>query len=169
MATPKTGAISFSDLNIELMQEGSTAQRSISSAGARMGYTAGSQVSMSDLTGCFGGTVTAGTFAGDKYMSTVDGYFDGYAGSVDDRVYTPGGYIKSIYEQYAENPNLTQIIISGDPTNLTTPPAGFYGTNINRVALADTTKSINTSATNGVDVVYNMPGSGTVTFGLRFS
>jgi hypothetical protein len=164
MATPASGAISFSDLSSEIVRQTSTAQLSMNTAAQRLGYGSTSQVSMSDLRKCYGATVTAGLFnggGGDIYT----GYDPGFGiGSVDYAtitgsmtLYGATSYTLNGVLQYSDVIFLNYI-------------TGYNGTDVNRVAIANDTKTIDSAQANSVSIIpYEFPSSGTFTIGIRFT
>lgn len=164
MATPATGAISFADLSVEIMQASSTSQRSMTSASQRLGYGATDQVSMSDLRKAYGATVTIGSYSSKFFTlygyDTVD-YGGGATGSIDDNVITGTQTLQACAE-YTTSSGNTLFQFNSIET-------GFEGTNVNRAAIADTTRTLGTSNTDYRFVTYSMPASGTVTIGLRWT
>jgi hypothetical protein len=161
MATP-TGQIAFSDLNTELLRAGSTAQLNMNTAGVRLGFGSTSQLSISELKKAWGATITCGSIT--NKFGTRSGYDSSVSpaiGSMDSITYTPGNEIGTIqtgefgtsYGGYFFLP-------------------GYLPTNVNRWCLADASRTID-SACNDSGIVYwsgyNMPTSGTVSFGIRWS
>lgn len=164
MATPATGAISFSDLNTEIMQVGSTTQRSMNSAAQRLGFGATSQVSMSDLRKAYGATVTCGVYA-DKFV-TITGYDTNYPiGSVDDSVIVG-----------SQNLNGAATAFTGSTTNYAywnAVETGYEATNVSRIATADTLRTAEIGLSDTYTLIFSgysgFPGSGTVTIGIKWN
>ena len=165
MATP-TGQIAFSDLNTELLRAGSTAQLNMNSAGQRLGYGGSSQVSISELKKSFGATVTCGTYT-DKFGTTT-GFAPGIGpppgiGSMDSATYTPGYSFSYLATGFGLN-------------SLQSSPSapGFAFDTINRFALDNSTRGISIPGyPASADVLPfdgpAMPGSGTITMGVRWA
>jgi len=161
MATPATGAISFSDLNTEIMQVGSTTQRSMNSAAQRLGYGATSQVSMSDLRKAYGATVTCGVYA-DKFV-VITGYDTTYPiGSVDDSLIVG-----------SQNLDGAATANSINYAYWNTLESGYEGTNVNRIATADTLRTTDIPNSDSNTLIFTgysgFPGSGTVTIAIRWN
>lgn len=164
MATPATGAISFADLNSEIVRQSSTAQLSMNTAAQRLGYGATSQVSMSDLRKSYGATVTAGLFnggGGDIYT----GYDPGFGiGSVDYSTITGSMTLSAAVSLTLDSDlQYSDIVFANYIT-------GYNGTDVNRVAIANDVKTIDSAQANSVSIIpYAFPSFGTFTIGIRFT
>lgn len=167
MATPATGAISFSDLRGEIMQSGSGAI-SLNTAAARLGFGSTSQVSISELRKCYGATITAGTqnVSGKGFDFTFDGYIVSTIGSIDNDVLTSGQVLEAAYTFYDFGVLQATVLEFSFPST-----SGFESTNVNRVATANTTRTISSTSSDEVFLAtsYVFPSSGTVTIGIRWN
>jgi hypothetical protein len=167
MATPATGAISFADLNTQLLQAGSTAQVSMNSAAQRLGFGATSQVSISELRKAYGATVTCDFFSDFKFVS-LWGYFAFFPlGSVDNASIVSSQTLE--IAGTAGDGGLNPVSTSFGFVNVA---SGYEGTNVNIVATANTSRTIDSGPTTSTEVYmtgYNFPSSGTVTIGIRWN
>jgi len=137
VATPLTGQIAFSDLNSGILQQGTTTQLNMNTAGARLGYGSTSQVSISNLRGCFGLTVSSFTF------QPANKYSPAYYYAAPGVTFSPSGdTIQTIIQITLSDPDY-----DGFGFNNTPPAAGasYYGTNVTRVASDNTLRSVTSS------------------------
>jgi hypothetical protein len=137
-------------------------------------------ISFSDLYKCEGFVITSGS-ATDKF-GTNDGFVDDYIGSVSpdegsgrvsfaanswlSSCYSPGFSTTVTYIQLEANSG-PGISFNGDQVT-----AGFKTTNVTRVVIANTARSITTQQSNStisqIEVPYDFPGSGTIHCLLKF-
>lgn len=173
MATPKTGSISFSQLNSEIMRTSTTTQRSLNEAAQRLGYGATSQVSMSDLRGCAGMTITCGStyVPATKYVPgyNIDGYTT-YTSPVTGSIPNYDWMVVSDCEvrELADTDDVTTglVITSGGGGE---PVDGYRASQLARLAIANTLYSHSAVGNTAATVSYDMPTSGTRTLGLKFT
>lgn len=168
MTTP-TGQISFGDLNTEIMQAGSTAQRNMNDAGVRLGYGSTAQLSISQLKNAWAATVTEGTYT-DKFGSSY-GFLSGVStGSIDDASITATSTCTDTY--YGTFGAATYTFWSGFES-------GYRASAVSRWAIGGTnitgfTATDHNGSPEGLDQLssntssYGLDGSGTVTVGLKW-
>lgn len=173
MATP-SGQISFGDLSVEILQAGSTSQRSLNDAGVRLGYGATSQVSISQLKKAWGCTITEGSYS-DKFG--VQYGFDQYIylfGSSNDTSIT--GSTVLMWAKYGSlgGSSGAGFWINGSGTYET----GFRATDVGRLAFGDTnitgftaSNGDGSSVPDAVEIAGTayFDGTGTTTVGLKWN
>jgi hypothetical protein len=174
IATPKTGAISFSQLNTGILNASSTAQLNMNTAAQRLGYSTTGQVSMSNLRGCTGGEFTIGQYYDSKIDVTYTGYVGPLStGSITGELYaTNDGIVSGIYNNKPGNltpPGPVASFELVDPDDLfSVPPTGWNADAVTRAAISNTERTISGAGGLYVPVTYTMPVSGTTTWGLKF-
>lgn len=163
--TPKTGQIAFSDLNVGILNAGSTASLNMNTAAVRLGFGSTGQVALSNLRGCTGGVITVAYRDPTKFIEGGYGFDDiiGPVGSCTGVTYNATPFTISAIFDGDTDANRTFCRLGGTPT------AGFRGTNVNRAALADTTRTVSNADTGNFDLAYTMPTTGTVNWGVRFA
>lgn len=168
MATP-SGQISFADLSVEILQAGSTSQRSLNDAGVRLGYGATSQVSISQLKKAWGCTITEGSFS-DKFGSQYgfDAFFYSY-GSTNDSTIT--GTTSLVASKSSGGGTSTQFW-GGSGVYET----GFRATDVGRIAIAGVSYAFGASNNDGSGVPDEISissglydGVGTSTLGIKWN
>lgn len=166
MATPTT-TLGFSNLNTEILQRTSTTQISLNDAGVRLGYGATSQVSLSDLRRAYGATITSGSYT-DKFFSFT-GYDrlpigSGNTGAIDDDTINAASPLVKIayFASFAGSNTIAYLDQTSSP---------FLGSNIARVATANTLRTVRSTDANTIDIGqgWSFPSSGTVTIGLKWT
>lgn len=172
-ATPKTGAISFSQLNTGILNASGTAQLNMNTAAQRLGYSTTGQVSMSNLRGCTGGEFTIGQYYDSKLDATYTGYELFFStGSISGELYSPSnGRVTGIYNLKPGNltpPGTSSQFNLDDPDDLGPPASGWAGTDVTRAAINNTQRTIFNTVSTQVDITYTMPVSGTTSWGLKF-
>lgn len=171
ISTPQSGQIAFSDLNVGILNASLTAQIDLNTAAARLGYGSTSQVSISNLRGCTGGTLTIGYRAPDKFISGGYGYdavFTPFAGSATGVTYRPAPESTYLYRIFDVDSTTGETEFAMWNADFTEPPSGFQGTSVTRAALADGQRTLGSSTSTVVAVTYTMPTSGTISWGLKF-
>lgn len=171
IATPQSGQIAFSDINVGILNAGSTAQLDMNTAAVRLGYGSTSQVSISNLRGATGGVVTIAYRAPAKFVPGGYGYdslFSPQAGSATGITYRPAPESTFLYQIFDGEFDTGTTSIGMWNADFSSPPAGWQGTNVTRAALGDGQRTINTADSGGLTVAYTMPTSGTTTWGLKF-
>jgi hypothetical protein len=136
-------------------------------------------ISFSDLYKCEGFVVTVGSVTGK--LGTDEGFLDDYIGSVSPdegsgRVsFAANSWLNSCYSPgFANTIAYIQLVSSSTTTGLNGDEvtAGFKSTNVTRVVIANTSRSITAATSNStsssVEVPYDFPGSGTVHCLLKF-
>jgi hypothetical protein len=136
-------------------------------------------ISFSDLRNCEGFVVTIGSSTGK--FGTDEGFQDDYIGSVspdegNGRVqFAANSWLYACVSPGFSNtitwvqlePNSTGVVYNGDQVT-----AGFKATNVTRVVLANTSRSIDSTSSNStisqVVALYDFPASGTVHCLLKF-
>lgn len=156
-ATPKTGQISFADLNTGILQASSTAQLSMNSAGFNLGYGSTAQLSMSNLRGCYGVTATTYLSPGTKYVPPYYRTPEYTHSAAYDAFYIVQGI-------YGGNDSIGFLYISG---------TGWDGSNLNRFAAVGSTKTYTAGspAADGGSLSPNFvptTTTGSFAIGLRF-
>lgn len=152
-ATPKTGQISFADLNTGILQASSTAQVDMNTAAQRIGFGATSQLSMSELRGCYGVATTWNVQPATKYAPSY--YYS--------PEYTHSPAYDAFYmvqDAYGGSDSISFLYLSG---------TGWDGTNLNRFAVAATLKTYTSGSAYGGTTTPNWINGGNGTaVGLRF-
>ena len=156
-ATPKTGQISFADLNTGILQAGSTAQLNMNTAGVRMGYGSTAQLSMSDLRGCYGVSASTYLAPGTKYVPPFYRTPEYTHSAAYDAFYIVQG-------TFGQDDNINFLYVSG---------AGWDGSNLNRIAIDGGTKTYTAgspASSYGYVTPNFVPTTTTASFtvGLRF-
>jgi hypothetical protein len=169
IATPKTGQIAFSDLNVGIMNAGSTASLNMNTAAQRLGYGGTGQVSISNLRGCAGGTLTVGYRTGSKFIPGGYGYDTvlSSTGSATGVTYqSDGTYVAQMMDLDSDSNRIFCNLLQPDAS----PPfSGWQGTNLNRAAFDNAERTITSAEPAVFDVAYTMPTSGTINWGLRWA
>lgn len=184
MPTPGSGAISMNDMNVQITRASGTATVDMNTIRTR--YGGSGAISFSDLRNAEGFTIDpVRYYTSGKTSQNTDGWSDGYnnqgAISPDEGAgriqFAANSYLFSVLEDnifaggattlnLAENDTL--ILANGDVVT-----AGFKGTNVSRVVLANTSRSITGANSTGiygsyVTVSYDMPTSGTIHCLVKF-
>lgn len=175
MATPKTGAITAQNLNTEIARASTTATISMSDMRTRMNTTGA--ISFDDLRGVCSYTVTQGYFDGGKTGATY-GYIApwgvGAAGSIspatangDHQIqasvnsYIIGCYTNSLDVSNARivlNPMSGQYPLGGEVV-----AAGWRGSNISRICIANSSKTITSSTNTEMVFTHTMANNNSAT------
>ena len=168
--TPKTGQIAFSDLNTGILNAGSTASLNMNTAAVRLGFGSTAQVSISNLRGCTGGTLTVGYRTGSKFVSGGYGY---------DRVISTTGSATGVTYRASDGTAVNQmmdldfdnnrVFCTMAKSDTSAPDAAYDAPALNRVAYDDSVRSIISTGAGSYDCTYTMPTSGTISWGLRFA
>jgi hypothetical protein len=168
-ATPRSGQIAFSDLNTGILNAGSTASLNMNTAAVRMGYSSTGQVSLSQLRGCSGGTFTIGYVPPSKFISGFYGYsaIIGPAGSITGEIYQSPFRITDL-TQPDSVPSSTRFYLSSGSPNFTAPTSPWRASDITRACIADAVRSGTGADDTTYNTNFNMPTSGTLTWGLKF-
>ena len=182
MPTPKTGAITLNDINVEIKRGTSATTCSLNDVRTRTGFTGA--ISFSDLRGGEGALITGGVF-------TIKGaQFYGFNRVQQIGTVTPAesnGYLQfatnSFFGQCSTTnnaPTLTTVALSqvADQTPLangTAVTTGFKTTDINYIALGGASRTItsatSTNTTSTASITYGMPtaNNATTEFFIRFA
>jgi hypothetical protein len=167
-ATPRSGQIAFSDLNTGILNAGSSASLNMNTAAVRMGYGSTSQVSLSQLRGCSGGTMTIGYSPPSKFLPGYYGYSDIFnIGSITGDTYSSPWRVSDI-TQPDGFPSSTRFFLSSGEPDFNIPSSPWTAYDITRAALADAVQSGSADSNSNFNTSYNMPTSGTITWGLKF-
>jgi hypothetical protein len=167
VATPKTGQIAFSDLSDGILQQGTTSQLNMNTAGVRMGFGSTSQLSISELRGCVGLSTSFTLQPATKFVPQH------YAAFPNLTYNSAGDFIYSV----GENPFNPAPPGGTDGTDYITlyasgfnpPGPGWQGGSVNRAASEGSTKTIT-----GADISYFymqpqvVDGTTSRAFGFRF-
>jgi hypothetical protein len=179
MPTPKTGAITLDDINVEIKRGTSATTCSLDDVRTRTGFTG--TISFSDLRGGEGASLTQGRFS-FKGINT-DGYSALLAiGSVspaesNNRLqFAANSFMHGVDMSSVAAGNTrisfgaTNAAVSGNGDQIT---AGFKTTSINYVAIAGASRSISNAVSNTsqatAHVSHTMGSSGSVDFFIRFA
>lgn len=171
MATPSTGAISFGDLSVEILQASSTSQRSITSASERLGYSTTATISMSDLRKAYGATITCGQYS-SKFVS-LTGYsaaIGGGFGSMDANTVQGTRKISDAIKNIlvTNGINYIALVDTGTPAE-----TGFDGNNTSRVATSNTLRTLLNCDVGTIRIDANtanlFPTGTTVTLGIKWN
>lgn len=184
MPTPASGQISMNDMRTHINRATSS---SISMSEMRARYGGSGQISFSDLRNAEGFTINPVnyTFTNKYFNQNNDGWskggFPGAFGSVSPNEangmvqFAANSYMKWAFEDNVFDPGFVTIGIKENTnvddfadSNGNTVTAGYKGSNITRVVLANTSYSVVSSANTFATVAYNMPTSGTIHCLVKF-
>lgn len=184
MPTPASGQISMNDMRTHINRATSS---SISMSEMRARYGGSGQISFSDLRNAEGFTITAARYyTTSKFFSANNdgwgsGGFVGTFGSVSPNEsngmvqFAANSYMKYLYEDNLFNQGTTSLGIKENNNNDdyndgngNTITAGYKGSNITRIVIANTSYSITGSGNTFATVSYNMPTSGTLHCLVKF-
>ena len=172
MPTPASGTISMGDMRSEITR-GSGA---ISMSEVRTRYGGGtSAISFNELYDCEGWVHTNTTYT-SKFFNQYGwsplggnggldpnegGTSPDIAGSVIFTTATPGSRLTFCFTQSSTNGNTQVILANNSGGSASGPPiAGYRGTDVTRIVIANTARSIVSSTSTSVVATYTMPGSG---------
>lgn len=179
MPTPKTGAITLDDINVEIKRGTSATACSLNDVRTRTGFTGA--ISFSDLRGGEGASITQGRFSFKGLNS--DGYSASLAiGSIspaesNNRLqFAANSFMYAVTMSSVNSGNTlisfgaTNAAVSGNGDQIT---AGFKTTSINYVAIAGASRTVSNTVSNTSQalawVSHTMGSSGSVDFFIRFT
>lgn len=166
-ATPRSGQIAFSDLNTGILNAGSTDSLNMNTAAVRMGYGSTSQVSISLLRGCSGGTITIGFYPPSKFLPGSYGYSALYSiGSITGATYQSPFLVTALTGPDSFPSTQSQFLLTD--SSYIAPTSPWQGLDVTRACTADTSRTITGTADLSVDITYTMPTTGSLTWGLKF-
>ena len=167
-ATPRSGQIAFSDLNTGILNAGSTASLNMNTAAVRMGYGSTSQVSISLLRGSSGGTFTIGYSPPSKFLPGYYGYSQVFSiGSITGDTYSSPWKVSDITQMQGA-PSTTRFFLSSGAPDYNVPSSPWRAYDITRACIADAVQSGSADSNQNFNTSYNMPTSGTLSWGLKF-
>lgn len=184
MPTPGSGAISMNNMNTEILRAGGTATVSMDTIRTR--YGGSGAIAFSDLRNAEGFTLNpARYYAEGKASQNTDGWSDGFViqGSISpDEVagrlqFAANSFLYEVIEDNLVAGGSTFLRLAENDTvafaNGDAVTAGFKGTNVSRVVLANTSRSITEANSTGAygsyaKVTYDMPTSGTIHCLIKF-
>lgn len=173
MPTPASGTISMGNMNTEILRAGGTATVDMNTIRTRFGGSGA--ISFSDLHDCEGFTVTCGTYT-DKFIS-ADGFLRVFnTGSVSPDEgggmiqFAANSYLSGMSSQPAGTGSAADISFSTstNPFDSTGITAGYAGTDVTRIVVANTARSIVGSSAIGTNFTFDMPASGTLHCLIKF-
>jgi len=182
MPTPGSGAISMNDMRTHINRATSS---SISMSEMRTRYGGSGSISFSDLRNCEGFTIDpVRVYVSGKLAQNTDGWATGYypQGSISPNEnngrlqFADASFLVQVLEDNIFNTGTTQLLLTqnnsvsfGNGSQVTT---GFKTTNITRVVLANTSRTITSATSNDNQsdayISYDMPTSGTIHCLIKF-
>lgn len=184
MPTPGSGAISMNNMNTEILRAGGTATVDMSTIRAR--YGGSGAISFGDLYKSEGFTINPDRlyFSDKSGTANTDGWSDGFYahGSIspdegEGRVqFATNSFLSQVEEDNISDGGITYLLLTQNTTvifpNGDEVTAGFKATNVSRVVLANTSRSISSAVSSSTDsrvrVAYDMPTSGTIHCLIKF-
>lgn len=183
MPTPTSGAISMNNMNTEILRASGTATVSMSAIRTRYGGTGA--ISFADLRKAEGFTLDpVRVYSEGKTGGNTDGWSAGFSaqGSIspnenNGRLQFAGeSFLLLVIEDNIFNAGTTQLAITQNNSvlfgNGNAVTAGFKSTDITRVVLANTSRTITAATSTGEQsdafVSYDMPTSGTIHCLIKF-
>ena len=182
MPTPGSGAISMNDMRTHINRATGS---SISMTEMRTRYGGSGAIAFSDLRKAEGFTINpVRVYVSGKIAQNTDGWAEGFSpqGSISPNEnngrlqFADASFLLQVLEDNIFNPGTTQLAITqnnsigfGDGTAVT---AGFKATDITRVVIANTSRTITSatsdSGTSAAFISYDMPTSGTLHCLIKF-
>lgn len=183
MPTPASGAISMNDMNVQITRASGTATVDMSTIRAR--YGGSGAISFSDLRNAEGFTIDpVRVYVSGKAAQNTDGWSAGFSaqGSISPNEnngrlqFADASFLLLTIEDNLFNPGTTQIALTQNNSvlfaNGDAVTAGFKSTNISRVVMANTSRSITSATSDGAQcsayISYDMPTSGTLHCLIKF-
>lgn len=175
MPTPASGAISMNDMRTHINRATTS---SISMSEMRTRYGGSGAISFNDLRNCEGFTINPVLYS-DKF-TTAHGWSDDAFGSISPdegsgRVsFAANSWLGDAAEYFSSANTLIGIYPSSTSfsANGTQVTAGYKSTNVTRVVMANTSRTISSSTSNNstssLTISYDMPTSGTIHCLMKF-
>lgn len=170
MPTPASGAISMNDMNVQITRASGTATVDMNTIRTR--YGGSGAISFSDLRDSEGFTINPALYS-DKFI-TSHGWADDQYGSVspdegNGRVqFAANSWLTNVIEFNTSGNTAIEIFptsttYTGNGTQVT---AGYKTTDVTRVVMANTSRTISSPSSNNSSswlyIDYDMPTSGTI-------